>query len=552
MKIPKSFKMKWWGWGLSDYNFPIEEKPGVIKYLHKVFKISDLGLKALPQKPNIKESALPSALILEFKNIVGDENISIDQDDRIRHISGKSYKDLIRLRTNQITFAPDAIIYPTCDEEVFKTLKLCQKESIAVIPFGGGSSVVGGVDALASNHKYCITLDLSKLSKILEIDQTSMLATVQTGIFGPTLEDELNQQGLTLGHFPQSFEFSTLGGWIAARSSGQNSIYYGPIEKMINSVTMITPQGEISTIKAPRTAQGPSIKDIIIGSEGTLGVITKAVLKVSRLPIQKKYYLFLIPSFLEGSLITKALIQNNCQVSMIRVSDEEETEALFSMSSSNGGFIKSLTKLVLKFLMKIKGIKSDKFSSIIIGLEGSDLEVCLRKKLMFNLIRPFKFLNLGTSQGKKWLHERFLLPYLRDNFLDHNLLIDTLETSATWSNLIPLYEKIVSTIKNSFPDTSKEMIKVFTHISHVYPDGASLYITILLPQNQKDPIHQWMSMKKNVNNLLNATNAPLSHHHGIGIDHKDAISLSALELDILKTLKEKLDPSNIMNPGKLL
>ena len=546
--------LKWWGWGESSINFGMHEKPSLLKILGQRFGIAQFKPTSVPKIEQVKipASQLPKEALQEFQSLLGKEACDDKPATRIRHCFGKSYRDIIRMRSLDLQNAPDIVLFPKTENEIQDIFKICQKYQIALIPFGGGSSVVGGLEPLKKNFKSLAILSTNKFDKIISIDKLSQTATIEAGIWGPDLEKKLQEQGYTLGHFPQSFEFSTLGGWLAARSSGQNSIKYGSIHEMVTSLRVISPQGVLQNLESPAHACGPDLKEILVGSEGTFGVITQAVMKINPNPEEKHYFMLAFPNFNAAATCTREMAQHKLPLALIRISDEEESMASLAMA---GGGHRTFTESVMLFFAKkyfaFKGIPLDKpLSLVLLGFEGTVEEnqknICEVKKFLAN----YHCLSLGKKSGDKWLKDRFFLPYLRDELLDQNLFVETLETVTTWSNLDNLY----STVKNALMmegQKSNKKLMVLCHISHLYHEGASLYFTIIAEQEQLNLLGQWQSIKLAANQAIKDAGGSISHHHGVGVDHKDFLPWNKLEREMMGQLKNTLDPSGIMNPEKI-
>jgi alkyldihydroxyacetonephosphate synthase len=305
----KSPKTKWWGWGNIETRFSLKDRPGIALYLKNKLGIEEFSEKNLSfdiQKVILPKNRLSEVLQEEIASNFKKEIYSFTLRDRLEHALGKSYRDLIEVRSLNIKKASDVVFFPQNEDDIKNIMKFCLQNKLALIPFGGGTSVVGGVEAVSGSNIGVATLDLKKLNKVT-LDTYSQTAWVEAGILGPDLESQLEQQGFVLGHFPQSFEFSTLGGWIAAKSSGQNCLKYGGIEKLVTAIKMISPQGEIKTFTAPRHACGPDMKEILVGTEGVCGVITSALIRLSPKPKEKKYFMYLFKNFKQGQEISKRL-----------------------------------------------------------------------------------------------------------------------------------------------------------------------------------------------------------------------------------------------------
>lgn len=554
MKNKKLPETKWWGWGLTDTSFEMVTRPGLLKFLARKFDVHTLKppFEASIEQVKVPEVRLPSVVLEQFAQRLGKTVCSMEKEDRIRHAFGKNYKDLIRVRSLNLDIAPDIVLYPENEEQIRTIFDLCREHRVALIPFGGGTSVVGGVEASASNRPYVATLNTTRLDRILSIDEESLTATIEAGKMGPDLENELNEKGFTLGHFPQSFEFSTLGGWIAARSSGQNSILYGGIDKMVVSLKVLTPTGDITTLSAPSHACGPDIREILVGNEGTLGVIVSATMRIHRLPTEKLYFMYALPTFKEAARACKHIVQAGIVPALIRISDEEESEATLSMSHGSTGPFAQMLKTGVKKYFELRGLPlNGPLSLVLVGCEGNAQDNRRTKESIDEILKKYGGLPLGTGAGKKWLKDRFFLPYLRDDLLDNGLFVETLETATSWSNLNNLYRQVGNAIREVC-EKEKLPVALMTHISHLYPDGASLYFSIVTKQRAGDPIGQWVDIKTAANNAIKNNGGVISHHHGVGTDHKDHLPWDKESLALVKQIKKFIDPEGLLNPDKLI
>jgi len=545
--------LRWDGWGAYGQDFFLKDH--VSEIIQSIKK--EWSLTFLPEVPSIKIEDIrvkPSRLSLDHQKnlgkIVGDENLKIDSYERIFHSLGKSYYDVIRVRFNLIQEIVDGVIYPNSDSEIIDIIKYCKTKNIVVIPFGGGSSVVGGIEALKhKNQKAILTLDLTQMNKLIELDTESNTATFQSGIYGPMLEKILNEKGYTLGHFPQSFEYSTLGGWIAAKGSGQQSGKYGKIERMIVSLSLITSEGTLSTRKIPPNSMGIDLNSIFVGSEGVLGIISQATMKIQKLPPARKYFAIVFPNFGNGMNFIRDIHAKNIKFSMARLSDEDEA-ALFSQLNTIGKPVTVTRRL--KAYMTEKVLSWNHITSrravLIAGIDGSPSEIETSTESLKNLISYHHGFYGGTSPGKSWLKTRFNLPYLRAHLLDSGIGVDTLETSITYDRILELHDAVNIAIRKVQPVSN-----TLCHISHSYPEGASLYFTIIFPIDLKNPIEQWKNLKKAASDTIFEVGGSISHHHGIGLDHKEwylKIIGEEAQKGLLQ-LKKSWDPKGIFNPGKL-
>jgi alkyldihydroxyacetonephosphate synthase len=541
--------VKWWGWGLESKTYPLDDKPQFWPYLLRTLKLAKLNEcpRVTFDEVRLPPCRLGDQTLARLKRIVG-ADISTEKHDRLTHSLGRSYPDLLNLRRGLIRNPPDAVIYPKDEQEVAKLLSFASANRIAIVPFAGGSSVVGGVEPTKPRGlNGAITVDLRKMNRILDLDAISLTATVEAGISGPELEDELNKKGFMLGHFPQSFQFSVLGGWIATRSAGQVSTKYGKIEDMVESLTLISPVGRLDTKAVPASASGPELKQVLIGSEGTLGVITKARLRIHRVPAVRRYEGLMFKSFRDGINAIRETMQSGLIPAMMRLSDPDETTVSLMLSSQGVA-----TKLGLWMLERL-GYAPSQECVMILGVEGDHTTVKAERQVAVAACKRNGAFAIGKGVGSTWLNERFELPYLRDVLLDHCILVDTLETATTWDKLETLHGAIKKSIEEAIAEMGVTGL-AFAHVSHAYSDGASIYYTLVAPQVKGEEIQQWVKIKKAATDCIMRNGGTLSHHHGIGRDHAPWIKQELGEngLALLRAIKKQLDPKGIMNPGKLV
>jgi alkyldihydroxyacetonephosphate synthase len=492
-------------------------------------------------------SRLNDRVLTRLKRTVG-ADFSTEKYDRLTHSLGRSYLDLVNLRRGLIPNPPDAVVYPKDENEVAKLLRFASVNRISVVPFAGGSSVVGGVEPMRPRGvKGTITVDLRRMNRVLDVDTVSLTATVEAGISGPKLEDELNARGFTLGHFPQSFQFSVLGGWIATRSAGQVSTKYGKIEDMVESITLVSPTGRLDTKPVPASASGPDLKQVLVGSEGTLGVITKAKLRTCHVPTVRRYEGLMFKSFRDGINAIRETMQSGLIPTMMRLSDPDETTVSLMLSSQG------ITTRLGLWMLKRLGYVPTHQCVMILGVEGEHSAVKAERQVAVKACKRNGAFAIGKGVGRTWLDERFELPYLRDVLLDHCILVDTLETATTWDKLEALHGAVKKSIEEAIAEMGVTGL-AFAHVSHAYPDGASIYYTLVAPQVKGQEAQQWLRIKKAATDCIMRNGGTLSHHHGIGKDHAPWIieELGENGLALLKAMKKQLDPEGIMNPGKLV
>ncbi|MEA2478229.1 MAG: alkyldihydroxyacetonephosphate synthase [Thermoleophilaceae bacterium] len=536
--------MLWYGWG---------ERPGGGGMPdHALAALRDeLGLSGRSTPPvaleevGLPHARLPGDVRAALAGVVGDGHVRDSREERVRHSAGRSYPDLIRLRSGDAAEAPDAIVYPASHEEVAELLELCAERRIAVVPFGGGTSVVGGVEPLREGFESLVCLDLERLDA-LSVDRTSLLATLGAGLRGPQAEARLEGRGLTLGHFPQSFEFATIGGYVATRSAGQASTGYGRIDELVTAVRCATPAGDLETKPVPGTAAGPRLRELIVGSEGTLGIITEATLAVRPLPRVRRYEGWSFRSFEDGAEALRRIEQAHASPDVARLSDEEETRLALTLASSGS----AAEKAGMAYL-RLRGHAGGCLA--IVGWEGEADDVERRRSRTRGLLRAGGGLALGARPGQAWLRGRYNGPYQRDALLDHDVMVETLETATTWSNLTVLWRGVADALRTALRGRGTPPLGG-CHVSHLYPSGASLYFTWLARRETGAEIDQWRTAKAAACDAIVALGGTITHHHAVGRDHAPWMTAEVGELgvEVLRAAKQRLDPAGIMNPGKLL
>ncbi|MFC8527612.1 FAD-binding oxidoreductase [Nocardia sp. NPDC057227] len=524
--------MVWDAWGVPAGHKPLPEQ--VRSLVTQVFGVSgepvarrDEGGVPLP------EPALPAALLAGLGAVTGAEHVSTEHRDRLRHAGGKSTPDLLRRRATGTQEAPDAVVFPGSHDEVLALLSFCADLKIAVVPFGGGTSVVGGVQPLRGDCAAVIALDLRRLDGLTEVDPVAGTATLGAGLTGPQAEALLAGHGLSLGHYPQSFEFASIGGFAATRSSGQASAGYGRFDDMVERLTVATPAGTLALGRAPASAAGPDLRALFLGSEGTLGVLTAVTLRVHPIPAAVEYQAWSFPDFETGAAALRSVVQAGASPTVLRLSDEAETGVNLARSGDIGGGA-------------VAGCLA------VTTVEGSAAHVAARSAEAHALLTAAGGTALGPQPARDWEHGRFGAPYLRDALLDVGVLCETLETATTWSNLSALKAAVTAALTAALQGQGTPPL-VMCHVSHTYPTGASLYFTVVAKQLD-DPAEQWAIAKTAAGDAITGHGGTITHHHAVGTDHRAWMSaeIGDLGVRVLRAVKRELDPAGILNPGKLL
>ena len=546
---------RWNGWGWTRAHNPLEGRDAAWPWI-----ATALGVDELPRTPpkNLDQIKLPaSRLDARLRDAlaaaIGTDRVRDDLFERASHARGKSFHDLLHLRSGDVAGAPDAVVYARSADEVAKVLKWAGDNGVAVVPFGGGSSVVGGVTGSGGNQRSSVALDLTEMRKVIAVDPVSLTATAEAGIYGTDLEAALNAQNLTLGHFPQSFEFSTLGGWIAARGAGQQSNRYGKAEEWFAGGEIATPKGLWRIEPSPASEAGPDLRAIVAGSEGALGVITRATVRVHHMPRASDYTAFLFRDFSKGVDAVRRVIQTDLPVAMLRLSDAEET--YFFQAFAKAGQAPSLLDKIQSAFLRARKL-GERPCALILGVEGDEATtsfVGLRARALRKLAGAVA---VGAGPAKRWRAGRFHGPYSRDPLMDRGLGVDTLETATNWSNLMRLYNAVREALEKAMRETAASKGAhgiVLGHVSHTYHDGASLYFTYIYPRDPAREVAQWQAIKKAASDAIAANGGTISHHHGVGEDHLPWIGAEkgTIGMEVLKAIKRELDPAGVMNPGKL-
>ncbi|NOY77312.1 MAG: FAD-binding oxidoreductase [Calditrichaeota bacterium] len=547
---------KWWGWGDVHKSYDLTHRPHFWPYLRSRLDIPDHPVLPPPSMDDITISPprLSGTVLESLKDILPVTGMDHSKEARLIHAYGKSYHDLIRIRKKIMTQVPDVVLFPENETEIEGIINWAATNRVALVPWGGGTSVVGGVEAVSSKGQAGLAaVDLKRMNRILTLDRQSLLADCEAGIRGPELEQQLQKKGLTLAHYPESFEFSSLGGWVAARSAGQQSTKYGKIEDMVESIRLISPSGMLETPHVPAAANGPDLDQLILGSEGILGVISRVRVRLKPLPERKQYTALLFRSFDEGAAAVQKILQSGLRPATIRLSDAEETDFVFSLlEEKSNRWANAFQTLGLNYLKK-RGFLPHQRSFMILGLEGTVASVKTEWRQIRKIIRTYRPFNLGEKTARQWYDHRFENPYLRDILMNYDILVDTLETATEWENFQHLYEAGRKAILGTFKKLGIKGV-VTVHLSHVYPTGASLYFIILATPHAGKELNEWWEIKRAASDAIVQNGGTISHHHGIGLDHRPWLlpELGTSSVEIIRKLKQALDPEGLMNPKKLL
>ena len=468
--------------------------------------------------------------------------IVTDAETRLRHARGQSYPDWLALRSGDIGAFPDGVALPETEDQVAELLSFAAAQGITVIPYGGGTSVVGHINPLAQEAPV-LTISMARMTALLDLDHDSQIATIQAGAPGPLVEAQLKEQGFTLGHMPQSWEFSTLGGWVASRSSGQQSLRYGRIEALFAGGRMVTPKGVLDIPALPASSAGPDLREIVLGSEGRMGILTSVKVRVTPLAGKETFQGLFFPDWAAGAAAARALVQRRIPLSMVRLSNAVETQTMLLMAGGD-----ALAPLMQ--YLETQGI-GDQKTMMVAGLTGSETQVKRLTEDLTAIAKEFGGMPVPML-GDKWEHGRFSGPYLREPLWLEGYGVDTMETAVNWSDVDATMERMETAIAGALEGG----VHVYSHLSHIYGQGCSIYSTYVFPAgaDYADAMERWQKLKSAGAEAIVASGGTISHQHGVGVDHKPYLEAEkgALGLDALQNLTAFFDPDRIMNPGKLV
>jgi alkyldihydroxyacetonephosphate synthase len=527
--------MSWRGWGDPTQAAPLPES--LRRLLHDALGVPQEDPPPVGPPPEVALARLDRRVALELAGIVGADGVHADDESRLRHARGRSTPDLLELRGPGPISAPDLVLAPASHEQVMTVLERCSARRVAVVPFGGGTSVVGGVEPDAGAYAGVVALDLARLNALEQLDEESRLATLGPGLRGPEAEGLLAERGYTIGHFPQSFEYATLGGFAATRSSGQASAGYGRFDEQVMAIRVATPSGTLELGRAPRSAAGPDLRQLMLGSEGAFGVITALTLAVRPAPATRLYEGWRFTTFADGVKVLRALAQDGPRPTVLRLSDEVETALSLGPPGEIGG----------------SAVPEASGCLAVVGFEGDVDAVAWGRSRAAELLAAGGA-ELVVGAGDSWSEGRYRAPYLRDALLDAGALVETLETACFWSSLHGLRAAVSTALRDALVNEKPSTPPVILcHVSHVYAAGASLYFTVAAAQTDT-PIEQWRRAKSAAADAIIAAGATITHHHGIGRDHVPWYEreIGELGIAVLRSVKRTLDPAGILNPGVLL
>jgi alkyldihydroxyacetonephosphate synthase len=549
--------MKWWGWGDEGVAFSHEDKPGLRPFIKRHLDV-DLAHDASPPVSfgdlRVRAPAIEPGLLAAFERAAGRTRVSTDALDRVVHARGKSLRDLVRHRRGDLGRLPDVVVWPDTEQAVEAILRTAVDADAVVIPFGGGTNISGSLEPPEDEYRTIVSVGLSRLDRVLAIDDASRLARVQAGVYGPHLEEQLNARGWTLGHFPDSFTHSTLGGWIATRSSGMQSDKYGDVADLTRGLRVVTPAGTLATRPVPSTSTGPSVREMVLGSEGRLGIISEATVHVHRLPERRTILGYLFPTWADALAAMQELAASEASPSVTRVSDAYETAFSFATRKAPTPLDRVKSTALTTYLTRRRGFDLEAMCLSFIGYEGTPRHVAGQRRLVGRIVDRHGGLCIGQGPGVLYDQKKFDTPYIRDYLLDRGALADVSETSAPWSRLSPLYGNVMTVARGAFADLGVTGY-IMCHLSHSYHAGACLYFTFAFkPSATREPLDEYEVVKSAIQQAFVDSGATLSHHHAVGTEHARWLEedISAPGVAMLRALFDGMDPGANLNPGKIV
>lgn len=527
---------RWNGWGDDSEDYSLSDKA-------RQFLRERIG-EATPPKDASRETALNCVPVSRLHN---SKYFKTEPALRLDRARGQSFPDWVAMKAGQFGPVADGVALPASHEEAVVALKEAQQLGAVVIPYGGGTSVVGHLNVLAGDRPV-VNISLERMNRLLSVDETTLTARLGAGTPGPQVEAQLARQGFLLGHFPQSYEYSTLGGWVVTRSSGQQSYRYGRIENLFHSGRLVTPRGELTVGRVPASSAGPDLREALMGSEGRLGLLTEVTARIRRLPEKENFHGVFFPSWDAGLDAVRALTQNDVPLSMLRLSNEIETETQLALVQGHETALKWLDRY-----LRLRGLGAGQ-CMLMVGITGSARECRQSHSRMLEIIAAYRGVHVGTLLGKGWAKNRYRGPYLRNSLWDAGYAADTVETCVMWPQATPMMRAIEQAAREVLGQ-EQERLHAFTHLSHVYRQGCSIYSTFVYRSAGAPDknMERWRRLKSRVSETIVAHGGTISHQHGVGTDHAPYLPAEkeALGMDLIRAMAREFDPAGMMNPGKL-
>ena len=550
-------QQKWWGWGEEGLGYTDEGRPKFAPFVKKMVGLDIHGkVTTAPDLStlDVPASQLSDGLREKLVAAVGEKYVVIEDETRVACGYGKGIRDLMRVRAGKFGRLPDVVVYPITEDEIVQIMNAALEDDAVVIPFGGGSNIVAATEAEPHETRQVVVVNMGRMDKVLEIDEESGLARIQAGVYGPHMEEQLNAQGWTMGHHPDSFVWSTLGGWIATRSSGMQSDKYGDIADITRGLRMVMPEGRVLALRPlPSTSSGPSVREMVIGSEGRLGIITEAWMHVHRIPEERVLHAYFFPDYYAGLKACEEIIHSDASPMMARVSDAIETQYIMANGKESKSTVSKLSSKAVKKIMESKKWDLEQIAMSFIGFEGSKAHVRYEKGLVDKIVKKHGGFGVGSGPGALYDQKKYDTPYIRDYMLDRGLICDVSETTTPWAHAVEIYDETRAAFHRALDGIGKRG-EVFCHISHSYHAGACQYFTFVVNDDSETAEESYDVAKRAIQQSFVDHHGTVSHHHGVGEEHSPWMveDISEAGVHIQRKLFEGVDPANNLNPGKII
>ncbi len=550
--------MKWWGWGEEGVFFNYLNKPQFAPFVKKALDI-DLRPRKIDtiafDPDTVPDSTLPDDLAAALVAVTSPDQVSVDPHERVVHGHGSSVTELLHVSRGDYGRLPEVVVYPATDTEVAGVLAAAVEHDAVVVPYGGGTNIARSLQLDPAEKRPIISLDTGLLSGLRELDEDSGLARVGGGMQGPALEEALNDRGWTLGHMPDSFTHSTVGGWAATRSSGMQSDKYGDIAGIVRGMTVVRPAGTVTLRPVPSESTGPSLREMFIGSEGRLGVITELWVQVHRLPAERVVVAYMYPEWKSAVAAIRQIAADEVPTTFVRISDGNETG--FSLATQKAATtlkkkLEGKAQAGLWAVMRRRGWNTDQMCISYVCFEGLAADVAARRKAVDAIARRHGALSLGTGPGALYDQKKFDTPYLRDFLLEQDVMGDVSETAAPWSKLNGVHRAVYAAAEKAFAQLGRKGW-IMSHLSHSYHAGACLYFTFAFKAGEK-PDAEYALVKTAIQQAFVDAGGTLSHHHGVGMEHAPWMEqvVSTEGVALMRSLFDAADPGAHLNPGKVI
>lgn len=529
---------RWNGWGDDGYVKEVSPHGAALieSIIGKTEALSDVTFEEVKAK-------VPATRMPEHPLIV------TDADDRVRHARGQSFPDWLAMKSGDFGIFPDGVAYPETSEQVRQLLDFAVEKDLIVIPYGGGTSVAGHINP-EEGDKPVLTIDMGRMNQLMDLNEESQIATFGAGTPGPQVESQLRARGYTLGHFPQSWELSTVGGWIASRSSGQQSLRYGRIEQMFAGGRMETLKGTLDIPTIPASSAGPDMREITMGTEGRMGIFTEVKVRVTRIAEQEEFFVYFLPDWDKAKAAVRECVQQKIPLSMMRLSNGTETHAHAHLGTSE----KQLKRL--DGFLRFRGL-GDGRCMMTFGLTGNKQQNKSSMKQLKKILKAHGAVGgiIANMMGKIWSEGRFKFPYLRETLWDKGISVDTFETATDWDNVDNLMHNMEEAVRGALKDEGED-IMVFTHLSHVYSQGSSIYTTYFFrtAESYEKTLERWKKIKARACESVSQGRSTISHQHGVGKDHAPYMIAEKGELGMktIKAILNEFDEEKRLAPNVLI